>query len=76
MTTTYYSIKDGVALLARTQPGEKYRYLNNSGKWADGGGLFEGYFFNGEMAADEISKTEAARMAKLFGGTLEEVTDS
>lgn len=70
MAVTYYSIKDGLALLARIQPGEAYRFLNKTGEWQDGRGIFERYFFNGEIGAEKISESEAAKLARSFGETL------
>lgn len=63
--------KECAALLLRRQPGETYRYLNSAGQWPDGHGLFERYFFNGEIGAEEISAKEAEKLAEQFGSSLE-----
>lgn len=70
MALTYYSIKDGLILLVRIQPGEVYKFLNRTGKWQDGRGRFEQYFYNGEIGAEKISEIEAAKLARSFGETL------
>ena len=66
----YYKLNKDRALVARVSPGEMFRILNSKGKWFDGNNDIERYFYDGEIGADEITKTEALTMAEGFGETL------
>lgn len=69
----YYKSDDGSLLLIREVGPERYEYLNSAGKWKDGSGFFEKYFFNGELGLEEIDQTEAESLARKFGSSLDAV---
>jgi hypothetical protein len=66
----YYRKDNGTVLLLTDDQNVSYHFLNRSGEWQNGAGIFEKYFFNGEMGYEQIDRGTAEEMAEQFGSTL------
>lgn len=69
----FYSIHDGVCLLAETAAQDFFVLKNGTGTWEPATSLGVRYVIAGKEIADDLTADEAAKLAKKLGGTIHNV---